>query len=206
MWHPGKGAEVNETEVRTSESHAIRVDFVPREEVNVQGRLGMTFAPGMKADTTHGEWRWERDLSADMRKLNDLGTDILVSVMEEHEYSEYGIPDLYEKDRIEGTDILRFAIQDMGIPKEAEAKEYEALICNIVDHMCQGKTVVVHCRGGEGRTGTVTACVLVALGYSAKEAIDLVRKTRAKTIATDDQEEFVYRFAATFEGRKGEKP
>lgn len=142
-----------------------------------------------------------------MRKLNELGTDVLVSVMEEHEYSEYEIPDLYEKDKIEGIDILRFAIRDMGIPKEAEAKEYEALIRNIVDLVSQEKkTVVVDCRGGEGRTGTVTACVLVALGYSAKGAIDLVRETRAKTIATDDQEEFVYSFAATFEGRKGDKP
>ncbi len=197
---------MDEVEIRTSEGYPIRVDFVTGDEVAFPGVLGMTFAPGMKADTTHGGWRWERDLDADMRKLNELGTDVLVSVMEEHEYGEYGIPDLYEKDEIQGIGIRRFAIRDMGIPEEAEAKEYEAMIRNIVDLLRREKTVVVHCRGGEGRTGTVTACALVALGHPAREAIDLVRKTRTNTIATDDQEEFVHRCAATFEGRKGEKP
>ncbi|MDP9485954.1 MAG: hypothetical protein M3Q49_09270 [Actinomycetota bacterium] len=114
---------MGEARVRTSESHAIRVDFVPSEEVDAPGRLGMTFAPGMKADTTHGGWRWERDLGEDMRKLKEqFETDVLVSVMEEHEYRYYEVPDLYEKDEIEGVEILRFAIQDMGIPEEAESE------------------------------------------------------------------------------------
>lgn len=193
-------------EVRTSESYALRVDFVPSEEVDAPGRLGMTFAPGMKADTTHGEWRWERDLSADVRRLGELGIGVLVSVIEEHEYGEYGIPDLYDKDEIEGIGILRFAIRDMGIPEEAGAKEFEALLRNIVDLLRRGKTVVIHCRGGEGRTGTVTACALAALGHTAKGAVDLVRETRVRTIATDEQEEFVHRFAAAFEGRNEDKP
>ena len=54
--------------VRTSDSHEIYVDFIPGETVR-SGRLGMTMAPGIKANTTHGEWRWERNLSAHMRKL-----------------------------------------------------------------------------------------------------------------------------------------
>ncbi len=48
--------------------------------------------------------------------------------------------------------------------------------------------------------------MLVALGHPAKEAVDLVRETRAKTIATNEQEEFVYRFASTFKGREGKQP
>jgi hypothetical protein len=66
-------------EVRTSESHPIRVDQLPAEEVRTPGRLGMTFAPGMWAEALGG--RWERDLAADMKALRDEhGTDVLVSL------------------------------------------------------------------------------------------------------------------------------
>ncbi len=191
---------MGEAGMRTSGYHKIRVDFVPSEEMDAQGRLGMTFAPGMKAGTTHGEWRWERDLSADMRKLKELGTDVLVSVMEEHEYRHYEVPDLYEKDEIEGVEILRFAIRDMGIPEEAESESYRAFVGDVVGLLRREKDVVVHCRGGLGRTGTVAACVLVALGrHSANEAIDAVREARGGTIQTDEQEDFVRNFQESTE-------
>lgn len=193
--------------VRTSKEYPIYVDFVPDNEVGDNevggnGRLGMTLAPGMKAETTHGEWRWERDLATDMRKLRELKVDLLVSVMEEHEYRGYEILDLYEKDEVEGVKIRRCAIKDMDIPTEKD--EYEALIRDIVSLLLEEKkTVVVHCRGGLGRTGTVAACVLVARGKSAKEAVEVVRATRKRAIQTDPQEQFVYRFEASLAQREG---
>ena len=188
----------------TSETHPIYADFVPEEHAKVPGRLGMTFAPGMKTRGQRG--RWDRDLKADLRLLREeYGADVLVSVMEEHEYHGYKIPELFEQDLVEGVEVLRFAIEDMNVPKEAEAEEYEALVRGIVNRLREGQNVVVHCRGGLGRTGTVAACVLVALGeHSADEAIDAIRQARKGTIQTDEQEEFVRRFEHTLREREGE--
>lgn len=197
---------MSDEQMMTSETHPIYADFVPEEHTKVPGRLGMTFAPGMKTRGMRG--RWDRDLKTDLRVLREeYGADVLVSVIEEHEYRGYKIPELFEQDTVEGIEVLRFAIEDMNVPKEAEAEEYEGLIKGIVKRMREGKNVVVHCRGGLGRTGTVAACVLVALGdHSADEAIGAVRTARRGTVQTRDQEDFVRRFEETLRGRDGGNP
>jgi protein-tyrosine phosphatase len=67
------------------------------------------------------------------------------------------------------------------------------LVGAIVGHMTRGETVVVHCRGGLGRSGTIAACVLVARGRAPREAIHLVRNARPGAVEVADQEEFVAR-------------
>ena len=116
-------------------------------------------------------------------------TNVLVSLMEKHEYRGYQIPELLEKDSFGGIEILRFAIKDMGVPREAESERFEAFVQKVVQRLEQGQNIVVHCRGGLGRTGTLAACMLVALGHhSADEAIDAVLAARKDTVQTREQE------------------
>lgn len=180
--------------VGTSESDPILVDLLPGEEVSTPGRLGMTFAPGMWANSVRG--RWERDLAADMTALEKKhGAGVLVSLMEDFEYGYYGIPELLEGGSYGGLEILRFAIPDMGVPREAESQEFASFIREVISRLQAGKNVVVHCRGGLGRTGLVAACVLVALGdHDGNGAIQVVRRARRRTVQTEEQAEFVRRF------------
>ena len=180
--------------VRTSETDPISVDLLSDDEVGTPGRLGMTFAPGMWAGSVRG--RWERDLAADMRVLEEEHeTDVLVSLMEDHEYRGYRIPELLEQESIGNIEILRFAIEDMGVPREAESERFQTFVQDVVRRLEEDQNVVVHCRGGLGRTGTLAACVLVALGrHAADEAIAAVREARKGTIQTREQEDFVRLF------------
>ena len=60
----------------------------------------------------------------------------------------------------------------------------------------RGAKVVVHCRGGLGRAGTVAACILVEAGYEPRLAMARVRRVRHGAIETPEQERYVSAYRA----------
>ncbi len=65
--------------------------------------------------------------------------------------------------------------------------------------------VVVTCRAGLGRTGTVLACYFVYCGYTPEAAINLIRTLRPGSIETPDQEDAVTRFSDLLKSRERER-
>ena len=63
----------------------------------------------------------------------------------------------------------------------------------IRDRLRMGFDVLVHCKGGLGRAGTVTARLLVELGESPESAVHRVRKARKNAIETRGQKRHVER-------------
>jgi ADP-ribosyl-[dinitrogen reductase] hydrolase len=55
----------------------------------------------------------------------------------------------------------------------------------------QGGKVLVHCRGGLGRAGTVAARLLVELGVPPQDAVARVRAARPRAIETAEQLRYV---------------
>jgi ADP-ribosyl-[dinitrogen reductase] hydrolase len=103
-------------------------------------------------------------------------------------------------------EFRHFPILDVDVPRPDQDEEYAAYIGDIIAALEAGKTVVAHCRGGIGRTGTVAASVLVGLGHDPDRAIELVREARSpRMLEVEWQEEYVREFAKENRGRwKGE--
>lgn len=184
---------------KTSHSDPIRVDFLPQYLLNTSGRLGMTFAPGKK---DHGVYAlWDRDLGADLERLVDVyGAAVLVSLVEDAELNLLSIADLAARAESAGLDLLRFPFRDAGIPASVEAAD--AIVSAVLDAVRAGRNVVVHCRGGLGRTGLVAACCLVALGLDSTDAISRVRTARTGAVETRGQERFIHEFAKVRRGSR----
>ena len=100
---------------------------------------------------------------------------------------------------------LHFPIPDMGIPTPRAAME---LCSDVLAAMARSEPVVLHCKAGLGRTGTMLAATLVSLGDDAERAISAVRRVSTYYIQTPSQEQFVHHYADFLRelDRRGELP
>ncbi len=90
-----------------------------------------------------------------------------------------------------GIEGHHFPIPDMGVPTLRAAFR---LASQLERWVGDGGRVVVHCRGGMGRTGLSLALALVQLGRSAEAAIQEVRGVNRHYIQTQGQAAFVRQF------------
>jgi protein-tyrosine phosphatase len=94
-----------------------------------------------------------------------------------------------------GLPELHLAVHDFQPPSAAQVEAARAYL-----QQASGP-VIVHCRGGFGRTGTLIACLYVAQGLSADDAVARTRHERPGTIETRGQLDAVRRAAQSAELR-----
>ena len=174
----------------TSQSHPIRIDYVTPDRC--QGRIGMTLCPGkQEANAISGDW--QRDLALDLQRIRNWGACGVVSLMEKEEMEWYGVADLPEKTLALGMQHFHLPIVDMDIPREGFEENWVVSGAELRSLLLSGDSIVIHCLGGLGRTGTITARLLIELGMDADTAISRVRTARPGAIQTIQQEVYVRR-------------
>ncbi len=184
---------------RNSNSCPIRADCITDEALGLpkgSGAIGMTPPPGVK------DWNWDREMKMDMRRLRERWrTDVLVSLIENYEYERYKLEGYAEEAEASGVAVEEFPIVDVDIPREEQVEEYADLVGMIVGCLREGRNLVVHCRGGIGRTGTVVSSVLVGLGHDADDAMKIANAARKNEVPeTEPQREYVREFARKYKG------
>lgn len=99
---------------------------------------------------------------------------------------------LPERVREQGFELIHFPIADMGIPTP---RACAALCAQLLDGIEQ-RPVLLHCKGGLGRTGTIAACCLVGLGRAPEQALIEVRSVNPNYVQTASQAKFIEHYAA----------
>lgn len=82
---------------------------------------------------------------------------------------------------------------DKAVPDLAWMVDWNRRIkWEVLRDLGQGRHVLVHCKGGFGRTGLVAAMILIdALGCSADQAVEMCRTVREGAVETEAQWEFL---------------
>ncbi|MFC7738150.1 hypothetical protein ACFQX4_20480 [Roseomonas sp. GCM10028921] len=171
----------------TSETHPLRIEPVTAPS---GGSIGMTFCPGkFHPGGLAGNWR--RDLGLDLDRVRDWGAVAVVTLMEGHELTRYRVEEMGAEVAARGMEWLHLPIIDAGIPGPEFEAAWEEAGPRLHAWLSAGERVLLHCRGGLGRTGTVAARLLVEAGMAPGAAIAAVRAARAGTIESRTQEAYV---------------
>ncbi|MCB9740459.1 MAG: ADP-ribosylglycohydrolase family protein [Deltaproteobacteria bacterium] len=196
-------ASTREGTGRTSASHPLQIAELA---LPAGGMLGLTLCPGkVQPDAAGGAWL--RNLDLDLDVVADWGAVAVVTLMREHELRRYQVAGIGAATVARVMAWVHLPIDDGGVPDAAFDRSWATVAPRLRAHLARGARIVIHCRGGLGRTGTVAAMLwldaaeLGDAAAAAERAITLVRAARPGAIENRQQEAYIRRYAEAVAAR-----
>lgn len=110
---------------------------------------------------------------------------LVVSMTEAAEMAALGADDLPDWLAARGIDWAHFPVADFGIPPQGA--DWPRLAQRIAATLDGGGKVLVHCRGGLGRSGMVALKLMVDSGEPPENALERLRAVRPGAVETAAQ-------------------
>jgi len=175
--------------VYTSHTHPLRIDDV--DIPGVPGTIGITLCPG-KVQSGAVSGSWERDLSIDMQVVKSWGATAWLNLLTRKEMLNLKVKWLGVAVKEGGIRYYRLPIEDGDIPDAVFEKSWKTVGTQLREELLRGGKILIHCKGGLGRSGMIAARLIVELGATMpEEAIRRVRLARSGAIETRAQERHV---------------
>jgi len=140
---------------------------------NVRGKIYLHSMPG----------RYE-PLEQLLLELSNKGIQMVISLASMDEIRAKA-PD-YAKAIATGAmpfERISFPIKDFSVPKDKES--YLQFVRKVAKYVKAGESILIHCGAGKGRTGTVAASVLLALGFNKSDALERIQSAGSYPETTD---------------------
>ena len=169
---------------RTSITHPLHIATL--DPGPGMGRIGLTLCPG-KTQAASFTGAWNRDLACDLAAIEQWGAAVVVTLVEPHELDALGVADMGVQVRAHHLDWVHLPIVDVSVPDARFEAEWLIHGEGLRARLRNGFSVLIHCKGGLGRAGTIAARLLVELGHTPAAAIAAVRKVRPGALETRAQ-------------------
>jgi protein-tyrosine phosphatase len=130
-------------------------------------------------------------MTSDLAVIKSWNPRAIVTLLEEYELKMLGVSELPGLIAESGMEWYHLPIRDGSAPGEHFEHRWARAANLLTNHLYGGERVLIHCRGGLGRTGTVAAKLLFEAGLNPRSAIRTVRKARKGAIQTAEQEAYV---------------
>ena len=139
--------------------------------------LGISRLPGLQGN-----------FLADIKKIFNWKPAAIISLTEQKEIEDLGVSDFISFVEKEKIPLLHFPIKDFGIVDQEQEILWEPISTTIHQKINDGDRILVHCRGGCGRTGMIVLRIMVEFGEDPDEALERLRKVRPCAVETKAQE------------------
>jgi protein-tyrosine phosphatase len=154
-----------------------------------RGRLGLMPHP-----------RGDRCLAGEIQGLRAEGVDRLISLLTPSEAWRLGLAEERGACERAGIAFDSYPIEDRDVPAQLEPTI--SFLRETIANLHRGEGVAIHCRVGVGRSGLMTASLLVLTGVPAEEAIARVAEARRHPIPdTAAQREWIVELSQAWRER-----
>ncbi len=140
------------------------------------GRIGVCPLPGKGGA-----------LTADLAAVLAWKPAVVVSMTEASEMEAAGSTSLGGKLEGSGVKWVHLPVRDYGGLSEENAKAWPELSSALHRHLDRGEGVLVHCRGGQGRSGMIALRLMAERGEAPAAGLARLRAARPGAVETAEQ-------------------
>ncbi len=150
-------------------------------------------SPGRLAAMSHprgGDW-----LEADLRAWKTAGAELIVSTLKREEIERLALDrERAFCDKL-GLGFISFPVLDHGVPDSVRKTRH--LAGRLARELKNGRSILVHCFAGLGRSPLIAACTMIHTGTPPQLAMERLSSARGFQVPeTREQRHWVERFAA----------
>ena len=133
------------------------------------------------------------DLQTSITQLKRAGATAVITLMPDDEMARFGVEALPGVCEQHGLKWFHLPIEDDAEPMAEYQQGWSAqkkLIQKILD---QNGTLVIHCRGGSGRTGLMAAIILLERGIDFDHTVSMVKDLRPNSLKLQQHLDYLIR-------------